>query len=608
MKKGVFLQRILTLLFSIVFPLSLFSATVKGAVADAGNVAGFEGTTVIQDLTGSVINGKEFNLDDFGEKKGKNIELLTFAEFGYNFYSDKQSDYGLYFYLYNPEKLEISDSKFNKISMAVGAGNTQSYFHYHIKRLNDYENLLIKFKVDLTEEEKKNILSNVSKEERVYKTGEIEFIFKGNSKAEAKSFPGRFSFTGFSKGYGQFSAEESTLKSTRYANDTLSPKVYPTYYRPAGTNGKNDYTQDSLHSVYFAVPKEVIKERGDMTAVHAKWLDAVLTPGLVTGNQEMFKEFSKRIGKKPGEGESIPYMYWGGDYSYPMSGIVINYGFLFNSQLPIHNVMSNKAYVGSEIETLYHIYNSGSVTNSADNYTLPSEEIERVLKSSAENYGGELVLDRYAACMFESVSKEFTEVFFNADYGFSLTSEVLSKKAWCDLFAEDVYKDFSDKFKDIKAIVEVKEEDLTGTPEEVCDRLLIAEADYNAFIKYFYENKATSTIYLFRYQVTDYISQEAMLAEKKSNFLGEVYLDIKDDSNAYFFQQTLNLDFDVIDVSFGYNQEYVMPVVSNPQDIIHDPTPPVYTNEDKDLTLWITVAILLIAGSVVGIVFANTKK
>jgi hypothetical protein len=139
----------------------------------------------------------------------------------------------------------------------------------------------------------------------------------------------------------------------------------------------------------------------------------------------------------------------------------------------------------------------------------------------------------------------------------------------------------------------------------VCDRLLIAEADYNAFIRFFDENKTTSTIYLFRYQVTDYFSQEATLLQNKKTLIDPWK---KVDSNAYFFQQTLNLDFDVIDVSFGYNQEYVMPVVSNPQDIIHDPTPPVYTNEDNDLTLWITVAILLIAGSVVGIVFANTKK
>lgn len=595
MKKGVFLQRILTLLFSIVFPLSLFSATVKGAVADAGNVAGFEGTTVIQDLTGSVINGKEFNLDDFGEKKG-NIELLTFAEFGYNFYSDKQQDYGLYFYLYNPEKLEISDSKFNKISMAVGAGNTQSYSHYHIKRLNDYKNLLIKFKVDLTEEEKKDILSNVSKEERVYKTGEIEFVFKGNSKAEAKPLPGRFTFTGFSKGYGQFSSEESTLKSVRSGNETLNLNVHPTYYRPDWTNGKNEFTQDTLHSVYFAVPKEVIKERGDMTAVHAKWLDAVLAPGLVTGNQEAYRAISEVLGiEKP----ELDYLYAGNyrlevvdkyytcaiaDLAFPYASAGSNYGLYSADRL---------------IDTLYMLFNSETVP--ADEYTLPSEEIEKVLRSSVENYGGELVLDRYASCMFESVAKEFTEVNLTVEDTFSLTNIQINENWW----GKQWETNYSEAFKDINVIVEVKEEDFNGTPEEVCDRLLIAEADYNAFLRYFDENKATSKIYLFRYQVTDYFSQEATLLQNKRTLIDPWK---KVDTNAYFFQQTLNLDFDVIDVSFGYNQEYVMPVVSNPQDIIHDPTPPVYTNEDNDLTLWITVAILLIAGSVVGIVFANTKK
>ena len=54
------------------------------------------------------------------------------------------------------------------------------------------------------------------------------------------------------------------------------------------------------------------------------------------------------------------------------------------------------------------------------------------------------------------------------------------------------------------------------------------------------------------------------------------------DSNSYFFQQTVNLDFDIIDVTFSRNGvETVIPVVMDPIDNIPDGTPPVYTQSDK---------------------------
>ena len=83
------------------------------------------------------------------------------------------------------------------------------------------------------------------------------------------------------------------MKFTSEGLETLSLDVHATTYRPDGTNGKNDYTQDSLHSVYFAVPNEVIQQYGEMVAVHATWLNAVLKPALVTGNQDAYNIFSQ---------------------------------------------------------------------------------------------------------------------------------------------------------------------------------------------------------------------------------------------------------------------------------------------------------------------------
>lgn len=59
------------------------------------------------------------------------------------------------------------------------------------------------------------------------------------------------------------------------------------------------------------------------------------------------------------------------------------------------------------------------------------------------------------------------------------------------------------------------------------------------------------------------------------------------DTDAYIFKQTVNLDFDIIDVTFSTGEtDTVIPVVSNPTDITFDGTPPVNTTSDEE-PLWL---------------------
>ena len=131
---------------------------------------------------------------------------------------------------------------------------------------------------------------------------------------------------------------------------------------------------------------------------------------------------------------------------------------------------------------------------------------------------------------------------------------------------------------------------------DTCDKLYIAEQDFADFKDFYDTNKDDSVIYLFRYQVSDYISSEATLFEPDS--LGGGVWNKTGDSNAYFMQQTVNLDFDIIDVTFTKdNVSTVIPVVSNPVDNIPDGTPPVYTEDDKkdwDWLKWLFAALALI--------------
>ena len=57
---------------------------------------------------------------------------------------------------------------------------------------------------------------------------------------------------------------------------------------------------------------------------------------------------------------------------------------------------------------------------------------------------------------------------------------------------------------------------------------------------------------------------------------------LEKDTNAYFFQQAVDLDFDIIEVSFtDEDGTTVIGVVADPLDIVHDGTSPLDTTSDK---------------------------
>ena len=179
----------------------------------------------------------------------------------------------------------------------------------------------------------------------------------------------------------------------------------------------------------------------------------------------------------------------------------------------------------------------------------------------------------------------FTDVNIKAEEQYSLTSETISYK-WWDLLFKTGGSTQATTFDGIQAIYPVQASDIGGTAEEIADRLYIAQSDYADFKSYYEANKEFFTVYLFRYQVSDYIAQEATLFEK-GKFLGmETWERV--DTNAYFFQETVNLDFDIIDVTFSNRSvDMVIPVVSNPIDVIPDATPPVITQSDKESYAWL---------------------
>jgi len=561
----------------------------------------FDESNVLDDLEDMTLDGKKFSLEEYNFDTKKDTQILSFVEYCYSFYEEKQDDFGFYVYIYNPKGLKFkTDSSLNTIQFATTKDSDSAYTKYTLTYLNksekaDYEGLFYKFKVNLTEEQKTAILNGVNSSSRVYKVSGFELVTQGNLNATDYAVSLTYKYSGYAKGCGPNENAESTLMFTSEGLETLSLDVHATTYRPEGTNGKNDYTQDSLHSVYFAVPNEVIEQYGEMVAVHATWLNAVLKPALVTGNQDAYNSILNYLGSST-ENSSMPYCYFGAGEAVNMEvGLLYNCGYsYYDSELLLlsDEVNNNYAY-GYDLDILYMLFNSGTETDSADNYIVTSEDIQEKLIESANKFGGNLVNGKYSEYMFESVDEEFTEVNIRADETYSLDSElqVLGSSWWDKLWG--ITHTVSSTFDGIQAIYPIKESDTKGSIIDVSNRLYISQSDVDELRTYYDANKENSTIYLFRYQVTDYISQEADLWQENTSVFGNSLNHI--DTNAYFFQETVNLDFDIIDVTFSTGiVETVIPVVSNPIDVIPDATPPVYTESDENFDLLKLIVGLLL--------------
>lgn len=554
------------------------------------NTVKFDETYVMDDLNGATINGKTFNIEDYSFDEKRNTGIVLFTEYCYSFYANKQENFGLYVYVWNPKGLIFdTDSPLNKLQFSFG--DRAHYNKYSLLFLSkceevNYEGLFYKFKVDLTESERSAILNTVDSAKRFYHVSGIELKEANKTNATENAINLEYTFSGYAEGYGAGNNSENTLVCNTEQGEVLSLDVHSTYYRPNGASGGDIHTQDTLHSVYFSVPNALIDEYGKMTAVHATWLNALTRPVLVTGNKSLYDVWRQHIGEDIGKGTDdflnafvanffsdsigshLNTHTYRGDYYYNWKNFGVN----------------NSSSDGKLLNQLDYIFYAEN--GNADDYTLPAETLLNWLVTYTQEHGGELINGKYSKALFSSVDDEFTDINIRADRTFSLTSEKISRSWWDKLWNKNGTVESTTTYDNIEAIKAVTESDMTGTETDICDRLYIDRSDYTEF-KNVYDNalKSNETVYLFRYYTSTYYSAEATtFTMPKSGTFSEAYGTAKEiDTNAYVMTEWLQLDFDIIDVTFtNGGVDTVIPVVSSPQDIASDGTSPIETTDDFD--------------------------
>lgn len=625
----------------------------------------YEQNNVLDDLESATFGGESLDLSLYNFDESKNVQIVSFVEFCYSFQSDNQQDYGLYVYIYNPRGYDFTKNQsLNKIQFRAGVNDSLHYNKYPLKYLNrsekaGFEGLFYKFKIVLTETQRKAILAQLNSTERIYEVTGVELYSSGANATEYK-ISNTYYYSGYAEGYGSSSASRNTLKCRSEGLDlSLSLEVHPVQYRPKGSSGGDPNTQDILYSVYFSIPNTIINEYGGLSAVHATWLNATTAPIWVTGNSEVYETLNTFLWE---EGGYTDYYH---NYNYP------SYALIPDAELEIHDYVWTEGGYCDQISSDYYSYNTGGYlpayrvnkshfgddsrykefkygyfgrnveyisylfyaeNGNADNYVVPASEVlehikrytdynfslEPVNNAPFSNYNSFIksledksVAGKYNKNLFASVDEEFTDINIKATDKYTLTSETWGQSFWEQMFGGSHVID-AEVFKNIKAIQQIKTSDIKGSVETTCKNLYLEERDYDEFISFY--NSATAhgeTVYLFRYYQDKYTSIEVTECARKSDSEGD-YLNILD-TNAYRAQMVVQLDFDIIDVTCRKgNVTTVIGIISSPQDIVPDTTPPLYPNpEPVVISDWWKYALGIAAALVVAYIIIrviSTKK
>ncbi len=611
---------LLSVLFLFSFLLTPFMPTTVMAATELSPQDAYEQTDVLDDLKGATIGGKAFDLKDYPHNGKADPQIIAFVEFCYSYYEEKQDDYGFYVYVYNPQDVAFdTDTERNKIQFSTGKNSGYNKYPLKFVRYSEaagYEGRFYKFKVQLSDAERSAIWQSVEENKREYRISGIELSVK--NVVEEYGCKQVYTYSGYALGYGSPLATDDTLTCTMDGLETyLTLDVQSTYYRPKGTHA-DGYTRDTLHSVYFSVPNEIIEEYGEMTAVHATWLNAYTAPMLVTGNKEIYDALLPYIAKYVGGGTTEDYENT--TFPYALIATKAVEGFRDDDEMaPYGGYYAYNAYYNTNgedyaydnrINYLRYLFYAGEGTDSADDYTLSAEMIigdkasgvQGWLETYTNKYGGALINNRYSAALFEKVDEKFEDKTITGDEEYELADLTLSSNPWRWWVGKDITQIDSEKYSTVTAIQKVTVDDFTLYADKgtFCETFFVDESDYNDF-KTYVKNAANrkETTYLFRYHLTEYVSNEVTEYQRVRSWalFGGYFGAYKTiDTNAYFAQMWVQLDFDIIDLTFTKDGvDTVIPVIASPKDIAADAAPPASTQSDKKGLAWWQILLALAA-------------
>ncbi|MBQ2723237.1 MAG: hypothetical protein IJF72_01105 [Clostridia bacterium] len=594
---------------SIIFLLciTLFCMSTINVVCVFANTGDFANSNVMDDLA-SIEN---FDFSKYPYNVDGDLSILNFVEYGYTLRSGDRYNFGLYVYLYNPQRLNIVDNKANKILFGVsystavdGVTVVDKYEKFDLQFCNKSDdNLFYKFRVvdRKSAVDGKYIFDRVDSTSRRYDVAEIELSLSGAINAIAYSVGGTYVFTGFAKGCGYDKSADSTLTCEIKQLETVTLDVHSTTFR---TGEYKEHHQHDLTSVYFSVPNELLTKYGEnLQKIKAEWYEYVTTPIFITDNSTIYYDLGKYLGINVGDptqmDSRVPYTLYSSEVPFAEHEDAFRFNYPWPESL-------EPGIVCEQIDWLFD-------TNGVDlsEYSLSKSRI----KNYAYNYFGTEYLDIPGININSDLFSNELDVnrssvaYVGEDLHHKLV-EIDAGDKYNLLGYNDNYSFFQQFFKwlfgnapsevdssyyDISPIHKVTSADMQSS--NLATQLFIGEEDVVDFTA-FYTNAVAQneTVFLFRFAETDYYS----------NILSGYSFSSVFGNSSYFIDQeiavailTVFFNFDVIELTFSKDGVYsVIPAVSSPVNIFGNVTVPEII-ERFDWLDWLNGSIASIMGLII---------
>lgn len=568
----------------------------------------FDKTNVLSDL----LSSDNFNILDYPYKENEGIKIINFIEYEYSFYSNQQSNYSLYLYIYNPGNLDINvNSSLNKIELATHWNEEHlpdNYGKFNLKFLNksddsNYYNLFYKFKIDLSDSDKAELLANLNSNERRYDISGIELYINDEQDVIEYSVGGTYKFTGFSEGLG--SSNEDTLSCQVTDLETIDLEVHPTYYRlDSSSKGKN--YKSEIDSVYFSIPNYYLETYGNLQKIKAEWYEYKTSPIFVIDDLESYNKL-KNI-----QGIYVNSFSWDEALTFNSSSPVtefdstIGVGEMGSTSSTVDegaimfNMMGKTGQIPSIIYYNYFIkaitwlfYTNGidyseyeieanELLDFANSYTFFNEGTNEV-GLSKELFKGEVEEGRtegYNLKEFDASKDSFNLLNYDEN--------IEGWKKFLDYFLNWSNIPDDSSIKDIAPIVNLNE--YSSSNELFSDDILVNNNDLDELKSTFESDKSSDkTTFLFRFATNDYYSSPVYFNDTSGQY--------RSDPIGYVAKASMFANFDIITLTFSKEGKYtVIPVVHDPIDIIGDITPPPETS-----TWWERLLQILIGVGILGL-------
>ena len=602
MKKTMRNKIYVVLLALLMLISSFFSMGFTSARADSDTVK-FDETNVMDDLRSS----KNFNILSypFYVSEKPEMYIMNVVEYCYSFDVQKQGNYGLYLYIYNPNGRNIDISEgVNKVEMAAGYdadGIPNCYEKFDLKFCSKseeefYKGLFYKFKVvDHKSLDGKTILQRVKSSARRYDISGIEILEQGKTLPVEYGVGGTYTFTGYAEGYGALVTENSLTCEVKEL-ETIQLEVHKTNFRTGEyqTNHRHDLT-----SVYFSVPQRFFDDYGNLQKIKAEWYEYETNPIAVTSNTSLYNSLNEQIGKNTTTNDMPISLYSGYQQLVGSNGHYNSYNFGYNVYGEVHD----------RIDTLYYVFSTNGAAISQ--YTLSASRLQSYIENynktfvngtinipgkniSADLFNQDLDANRKSVAY---VGNDIHHKLVNIDANdeFDMLNYQESNSGWKRFFAGLFGlgpSEVSESYKGISPIHIVTDEERNGS--NLSTTLLIdnSESALSQFTNFYDTEKAKGNrTVLFRFAQTDY---EAIPVIAYNEHTG-TNISKQYGNDTFVVRESVFLNFDIIELTFSKEGKYtVIPVVSSPIDIYNDITIPEVENPWAWLETLLAIVLLVL--------------